>query len=85
MDNIVTVYHGGRIDEDEFGNVSFVGMQKVPQLFDDRPLFSELLRRAREELCCNSNEDAISVDGVVHYGKSCTFCFLALLTKEFHE
>ena len=57
------------MEEDEFGNVSFVGMQRVPVIFDDRPLFRELFGRARDELQCNSNDDAISVEGVLHYGK----------------
>jgi hypothetical protein len=70
MDNVVTVYHGGSVEEDEFGNVSFVGMQRVPLIFDDRPLFSELFGRARAELHCNSNEDSILVEGLLHYGKS---------------
>ena len=70
MDNIVTLYHRGSVEEDEFGNVSFVGMQRVPVIFDDRPLFSELFGRARDELKCNSNEDAILVEGVLHHGKS---------------
>ena len=56
--------------EDEFGNVSFVGMQRVPLIFYDRPLFSELYGRAREELECTSNDDVILVEGVIHYGKS---------------
>ena len=47
----------------EFGNVSFDGMQRVPVIFDDRPLFSELFGRAHDELKCNSNEDAILVEG----------------------
>jgi hypothetical protein len=70
MDNAVTLYHGGSVEEDEFGNVSFVGMQRVPVIFDDRPLFSELFGRARDELKCNSNEDAILVEGVLHHGRS---------------
>ena len=70
MDNVVTLYHGESVEEDEFGNVSFVGMQRVPLMFDDRPLFSELFGSARDELHCNSNEDGISVEGVLHYGKS---------------
>jgi hypothetical protein len=45
--------------KDEFGNISFDGMHKVPLIFDDRPLFSEVFGRARDELHCNSNEDAI--------------------------
>ena len=60
------------MEEDEFGNVSFVGMQRVPVIFDDRPLFSELFGRARDELKCNSNEDAILVEGVLHHGRSGT-------------
>jgi hypothetical protein len=59
----VTLYHGGNVEEDEFGNVSFVGMQRVPVIFDDRPLFCDLMGSARDELKCNSNEDAILVEG----------------------
>ena len=51
------------MEEDEFRNVSFVGMQRVPLMFDDRSLFSELFGSARDELHCNSNEDGISVEG----------------------
>ena len=58
--------------EDEFGNVSFVGMQRVPVIFDDRPLFCELFSRARDELKCNSNEDATLVERVLHHGRSGT-------------
>ena len=57
------------MEEDEFGNVSFIGMQMVLVIFDDRPLFSELFGRARDELKYNSNEDAILVEGVLHHGK----------------
>jgi hypothetical protein len=56
--------------QDEFGNVSFDGMHRVPLLFDDQPLFSEVFGRAHDELQYNSNEDAISVEEVLHYGKS---------------
>ena len=70
MDNVVTLYHGGSVDEDVFGNVSFVGMQRVPMIFDDRPLFCELFGRARDELKCNSNKDVILVEGVLHHGRS---------------
>jgi hypothetical protein len=66
MDNVVTLYHGGSVEEDEFWNVNFVGMQRLPLIFDDRPLFSELLGSARDELHCNSNEDDISVEGAFH-------------------
>ena len=49
------------MEEDEFGNISFVGMQRVPVIFNDRPLFCELFGRACDEL----------VEGVLH-GKSGT-------------
>ena len=39
-------------------------------IFDDRPLFSELYGRALEEVQCNSIEDVLSIQGVIHYGKS---------------
>jgi hypothetical protein len=70
MDNIVNLFYGGSVEEDEFWNVSFVGMLRVPLMFDDQPLFYEVLSSARDELKCNANEDDISVEGVLHYGKS---------------
>ena len=71
------------MEEDEFGNDSFVGIQRVPLMFDDRPLFSELFGSAHDELHCNSNEEGISVEGVLHYGKSgCIFRRLVPITSE---
>ena len=37
MNNVVTLYHGESAEEDQFGNVGFVGMQRVPLMFDERP------------------------------------------------
>ena len=70
MDNVVILYYEESVEEDKFGNVSFVGMQRVPLMFDDRPLFSELFGSARDELHYNSNEDGISVEGILYYSKS---------------
>ena len=56
MDNVVTVYHGGSIEEDDFGNIRFVGTQRLPLLFVQRLLFDEMLARARDQIYCNSNE-----------------------------
>ena len=70
MEKLVTVYHGGIVEKDHLSNVRFVGMESVSLMFDARPLFSEVIAMTREELQWNSNEDAISVDGVVHNGKS---------------
>ena len=44
-------------------------MQSVPVLFNDRPSFSEVVARAREELHC-LGDDGIAVDGVLHLGSS---------------
>jgi len=46
----VAVYHGGIVKTDQFSNVTFVGMDSVSLMFDSRPLFSELIDRACEEL-----------------------------------
>ena len=67
MDNLVTIYHGGTVESGRYGYVEFVDMQSVPMLFNDRPSFSEMVARAREELHC-LGDDGIAVDGVLHLG-----------------
>ena len=66
MGKLVTVYHGGIVEKDHLSNVRFVEMESVSLMFDDRALFSEVIGKACEELQWNSNEDAFSVEGVVH-------------------
>ena len=58
------------MEKGHFLNVGFVGMDSVSLMFDARPLFSEVIAMAREVLQWNSNEYGISVEEVVHYGKS---------------
>ena len=42
-------------------------MQSVPVLFNDRPSFSEMVARAREELhCLGDDDDIIAVEGVLY-------------------
>jgi hypothetical protein len=36
----VTLYHGGSVEEDVYGNVSFHGMKRMSLMFDERPYFS---------------------------------------------
>ena len=45
-------------------------MQNVLVLFNKKPLFSELVARAREELHCHGadDDDGIAVEGVFHLG-----------------
>ena len=40
----------------------------MPVLFNDRPSFSKMVARAREELHC-LGDDGIAVDGVLHLGR----------------
>ena len=63
----MTIYHGGTVESDRYGYVEFVDMQSMPMLFNDRPSFSEMVVRAREELYC-LGDDGIAVDGVLHLG-----------------
>jgi hypothetical protein len=42
-------------------------MQSVPVLFNEKPSFSELVERAREEVDCQG-DDCIVVKGVLHLG-----------------
>lgn len=55
------------MERDEYGCVKFVGMQCEVVIFDEKPSFSELVARAREELHCHEN-DEITVEGILHLG-----------------
>ena len=55
------------MERDRYGYVEFVDMQSVPVLFNDRPSFSAMVARAREELHC-LGDDGIAVQGVLHLG-----------------
>ena len=70
MDNLVSIYHGGTVERDHNGYVEFVEMQSVSMLFNEKPSFSELVARAREELHCHGadDEDGTAVEGVLHLG-----------------
>uniref|UniRef100_K4A306 Uncharacterized protein n=1 Tax=Setaria italica TaxID=4555 RepID=K4A306_SETIT len=67
MENVVSIYYGGTVERDEYGCVKFVGMQCEVVIFDEKPSFSELVARAREELHCHEN-DEITVEGILHLG-----------------
>jgi len=68
MDNLVSIYHEGTVERDHYGYVEFVEMQSVPVLFNEKPSFSELVARAREELHClgADDDDGIAVEGVFY-------------------
>jgi hypothetical protein len=67
MDNLVSIYHGGTLERDRYGYVEFVDMQIVPVLFNEKPSFSEMVGRAREELHYYG-DDGIAVEGILHLG-----------------
>ena len=46
----MSIYHGDTVERDRYGSVEFVEIQSVPVLFNEKPSFSELVARAREEL-----------------------------------
>ena len=55
------------MERDRYEYVEFVGMQSVPVLFNEKPSFSDLVARAREELHCH-DDDGIVVEGVLCHG-----------------
>ena len=65
----MTIYHGGTVESDRYGSVEFVDMQSVLMLFNEKPSFSEMVARAREELhCLGDDDDGIAVEGVLLLG-----------------
>ena len=58
------------MERDRYGYVEFVEIQSVPVLFNEKPSFSELVARARDELHYHGadDDDGIAVEGVLHLG-----------------
>ena len=56
------------MERDPYGYIEFVEMQSVTMPFNEKPSFSELVARAREELHCHGDDDddGIAVEGVLH-------------------
>jgi hypothetical protein len=67
MDTLVTLYYGGSVEEDVYGNISFYGMKKVTMMFDVRPSFGQIFARACEEISCNLNDPSISIQGLLSH------------------
>jgi hypothetical protein len=61
MDTLMTLYHGGSVEQDVYENVSFYGMKKVTVVFNERPSFGPMFARACEEIICNLNDPRISI------------------------
>jgi hypothetical protein len=68
MNNLVSIYIGGTVERDRYRYVEFVDMQNISVLFNEKPSFSELVAKAREELHCHGadDDDGITVEGVLH-------------------
>ena len=43
------------MERDRYGYVEFVEIQSVHELFNEKPSFSELIARARDELHCHGS------------------------------
>jgi hypothetical protein len=63
----MTLYHGGSVEEDVYGNVIFYGMKKVNVMFDKRPSFGQIFARACEKISCNLNDPIISIQGLLSH------------------
>jgi hypothetical protein len=75
MDSLVTLYHQGSVDINGYRNISFVGVQSETMIFSDGPSFTELVARAREELCYDTNDDDILTNN------SCRMWFFSYIQK----
>jgi hypothetical protein len=67
MDNFLSLYHGGNVEQDPYGNTKFIDMRHVPVLFDGRPSLSDLFTKAKQKLGYHEYDD-IAVDGVLNIG-----------------
>ena len=58
------------MERDRYRYVDCVEIQSMPMLFNEKPSFSELVARAREELHCHGadDDDGTTVEGVLHLG-----------------
>jgi hypothetical protein len=59
--------HGGSVETDVYGNVSFYGMKNVTMMFDERPSFGQIFARACEEISFNLNNPRISIQGLLFH------------------
>jgi hypothetical protein len=67
MDNFLSLYHGGNVEEDPYGNAKFIDMRHVPVLFVGRPSLSDVFTKAKQKLGYHEDDD-IAVDGVLNIG-----------------
>jgi hypothetical protein len=67
MDNFLSLYHGGNVEEDPYGNAKFIDMRHVPALFVGRPFLSDVFTKAKQKLGYHEDDD-IAVDEVFNIG-----------------
>jgi hypothetical protein len=56
------------MERDHCGYAEFIDTQSMLVLFIDRPSFSELVAKVREELGCHG-DDVIAVKGIINLGR----------------
>jgi hypothetical protein len=67
MDNFLSLYHGGNVEEDTYGNAKFIDMRHVPVLFVGRPSLSDVFTKAKQKLGYHEDYDIV-VDRVLNIG-----------------
>jgi hypothetical protein len=67
MDNFMSLYLGGNVEEDPYENAKFVDMRHVPVLFVGRPSLSDVFTKAKQKLGYHEDDDT-TVDGVLNIG-----------------
>jgi hypothetical protein len=65
MDNFMSLYHGGNVEEDPYENAKFIDMRHVLVLFVGRPFLSDVFTKAKQKLGYHEYDD-IAVDEVLN-------------------
>jgi hypothetical protein len=67
MDNFLSIYHGGNVEEDPYENAKFIDIRHVHVLFVGIPSLSEVFTKAKQKLGYHKDDD-IAVDRVLNIG-----------------
>jgi hypothetical protein len=70
MDNFLSLYYGGNVEQDPYGNAKFIDMRHVPVLFDGRPSLSDVFTKAKQKLGYHEDDD-IAVGTMLRRRRSC--------------
>jgi hypothetical protein len=57
MDNFLSIYHQGNVEEDRYANVEFIDMRHVSMLFVCRTSLSEVFTNVKQKLGYREDDD----------------------------